>query len=177
MVKKYNNHYKNLEWVTHKENRAHALETSLTTDNVSVTAKNIKTNERIIFLSYGQVISYFNLYLKQLPIVIYNSKKRPYLNEWVFEIDASRINQAVKHNRIQVKAKNYQSGEIFFAESAFELSFKIGVLQTTIGKTIERFKFKRERLINGHVIRHLLDKRPWPEFSAEYVQSHLKKIS
>lgn len=167
---KDNNVYTNLEWVTPKENSAHALETGLIRYNVRIRLHDTVSNEVHLVLSMEAAARRFGISVAEAKRYLRLYPNELYQDRYLFEAVLDEYEPAQFAHAVSIKAHDYVTNKTFVTSNAGEMCLMTGVLSQTI---INNARLENPPLIGGYVFMLFNDASPFPEHSQEEaLQSH-----
>lgn len=158
----------NLEWCDCKYNIQHGFLGNNHSATIECTMRNIITGEEIVFKSAKLLGEYLQINVRNIPSIIANYSKVPYLDKYLFiNFDSERLNKTRVSLKKELICKDYVSGEIIIANSSKELSVLTGIIAGTIDTRIYG-KYGKNKLISGYVFKSLEEHDSlWPEYTKE----------
>lgn len=175
---KHDDRVENLEWVTHRYNMIHAVETGLRTDNKVIEIKSYLTNEIARFRSIAMFLEHFNAskyYLRRCikdGFMKLSSESNDWYyirfenNEWknVNQVDLNKIKTRENKDSINIKSYNIVTKEIKEFSSYSEAAKKLSLERRSISSHVESDSTVP---IRGYIFRYLIDDREVPVFNED----------
>lgn len=177
--KPWNNHFKNLEWCTRRENNLHAVMLGLKNQAVPVLTKNLQTGKVVRYpsimfcaraLGYNRVgdvlrrIGYGNTKVnKDLIVVKYDDG-----TNW---LDYDLQKMKIVKTETSVIARNVFTGELNIFDSAIKCGQGLGLSNASISKQL---KNKSVLPLHGWNFKYVDDLLDWPKHTARHLRIYEK---
>lgn len=150
---KENNYYKNLEWVSVKDNINHAHDTGLVKGNTRFEIYNLKTKKKFELRSLRELGRYLKLPLDKLVHRIIPSTQYPIYGRFIIKIlNKDSIIDISKRNSTPIYIYDYTDGKTYKFISKFKAALMLGIdpkiIYNTIGYIGGRYISNKEIDIN-----------------------------
>ncbi|RKY54725.1 MAG: hypothetical protein DRP93_04820 [Candidatus Neomarinimicrobiota bacterium] len=135
---KHNNHYLNVEWLTHSNNTLHAIKEGLRYDNIPVLMKDIVDNKSTTYYSIIELGRTLNIPRKSIYALIGRYKVLPFKERFIFEIDFRNFGTVKRTHSIPIKIYDYVDKKWLIAKSISMASGLTGIKPDVITYSVKK---------------------------------------